>query len=38
LGLGDKLIDHANHNEQLSLAGLDSEQIIGRIQQRLDRL
>jgi 1-deoxy-D-xylulose-5-phosphate synthase len=38
LGLGDKLIDHANHNEQLSLAGLDSEQIIDRIQQRLDRL
>ena len=33
LGLGDKLIDHANHNEQLSLAGLDSEQIIDRIQQ-----
>ena len=38
LGLPDKLIDHANHKEQLSLAGLDSQQIISRIQQRLDRL
>ena len=28
LGLPDKLIDHANHKQQLSLAGLDSQQII----------
>ena len=38
LGLPDKLIDHANHQQQLQLAGLDTDQIINRIQQRLDRL
>ena len=38
LGLPDKFIDHASHQQQLSLAGLDAQQIQERIQQRLDRL
>jgi len=38
LGLPDKLIDHASHQQQLQLARLDTDQIIDRIQQRLDRL
>jgi 1-deoxy-D-xylulose-5-phosphate synthase len=38
LGLPDKLIDHASHQQQLHFAGLDTDQIINRIQQRLDRL
>ena len=38
LGLPDKLVDHANHKQQLSLVGLDCRQIVDRIQQRLDRL
>ncbi|MGB0473926.1 MAG: 1-deoxy-D-xylulose-5-phosphate synthase [Porticoccaceae bacterium] len=38
LGLPDKLVDHASHQQQLSLVGLDCEQIIQRIQQRVDRL
>ena len=38
LGLPDKLIDHGSHQQQLQLAGLDTDQIIDRIQKRLDRL
>ena len=38
LGLPDKLVDHASHQQQLSLVGLDCQQIIDRIQQRVDRL
>ena len=38
LGLPDKFIDHASHQQQLSLVGLDTQQIQERIQQRLDRL
>ena len=38
LGLPDKLVDHANHKQQLRLVGLDCQQIIDRIQQRVDRL
>jgi 1-deoxy-D-xylulose-5-phosphate synthase len=38
LGLPDKFIDHASHQQQLNLAGLDAQQIQERIQQRLDRL
>ena len=38
LGLPDKLVDHANHKQQLSLVGLDCQQIVDRIQQRVDRL
>jgi 1-deoxy-D-xylulose-5-phosphate synthase len=38
LGLPDKLIDHANHQQQLEMAGLDTQNILRRIQERLDRL
>ena len=38
LGLPDKLVDHASHQQQLCLVGLDCEQIIQRIQHRVDRL
>jgi len=38
LGLPDTFIDHANHQQQLNLAGLNPEQIIDRIQKRLNRL
>jgi 1-deoxy-D-xylulose-5-phosphate synthase len=38
LGLPDKLIDHANHQQQLEMVGLDSQNILRRIQKRLDRL
>jgi 1-deoxy-D-xylulose-5-phosphate synthase len=38
LGLPDKLIDHANHQQQLEMVGLDSQNILRRIQERLDRL
>jgi 1-deoxy-D-xylulose-5-phosphate synthase len=38
LGLPDKLIDHANPQQQLEMAGLDTQNILRRIQERLDRL
>lgn len=38
LGLPDKFVDHASHQQQLNSVGLDTEQIQQRIQQRLDRL
>jgi 1-deoxy-D-xylulose-5-phosphate synthase len=38
LGLPDQFIDHANHPQQLAMAGLDAQQILSRIQERLDRI
>ncbi len=38
LGLPDQFIDHANHQQQLEMAGLDAQQILSRIQERLDRI
>ena len=38
LGLPDQFIDHANHQQQLEMVGLDTQQILSRIQGRLDRL
>ena len=38
LGLPDQFIDHGNHGQQLSQVGLDSSQILDRIQQRLEQL
>ncbi|MGB1158815.1 MAG: 1-deoxy-D-xylulose-5-phosphate synthase [Porticoccaceae bacterium] len=38
LGLPDQFIDHGNHGQQLSQVGLDSSQILDRIQQRLKQL
>jgi 1-deoxy-D-xylulose-5-phosphate synthase len=38
LGLPDEFIDHANHAQQLAMVGLDAQQIIKRIQERLDRI
>jgi len=38
LGLPDKFVDHASHQQQLSSIDLDAEQILSRIKQRLDRL
>jgi len=38
LGLPDQFIDHANHPQQLAMAGLDAEQILSRILERLDRI
>jgi 1-deoxy-D-xylulose-5-phosphate synthase len=38
LGLPDQFIDHANHQQQLEMVGLDAQQILSRIQERLDRI
>ena len=38
LGLPDQFIDHANHPQQLAMAGLDAQQILSRILERLDRI
>jgi 1-deoxy-D-xylulose-5-phosphate synthase len=38
LGLPDQFIDHANHQQQLEMAGLDAQQILSRIQERLYRI
>ena len=38
LGLPDEFIDHANHAQQLTMVGLDAQQILMRIQERLDRI
>jgi 1-deoxy-D-xylulose-5-phosphate synthase len=38
LGLPDEFIDHANHAQQLAMVGLDAQQILKRIQERLDRI
>jgi 1-deoxy-D-xylulose-5-phosphate synthase len=38
LGLPDQFINHANHPQQLAMAGLDAQQILSRIQERLDRI
>ena len=38
LGLPDQFIDHANHQQQLEMVGLDAHQILSRIQERLDRI
>jgi 1-deoxy-D-xylulose-5-phosphate synthase len=38
LGLPDQFIDHANHPQQLEMVGLDAQQILSRIQERLDRI
>ena len=38
LGLPDQFIDHANHQQQLEMVGLDAQQILNRIQERLDRI
>ena len=38
LGLPDQFIDHANHQQQLKMVGLDAQQILSRIQERLDRI
>jgi 1-deoxy-D-xylulose-5-phosphate synthase len=38
IGLPDKFIDHANHQQQLEMVGLDAQQILSRIQERLDRI
>jgi 1-deoxy-D-xylulose-5-phosphate synthase len=38
LGLPDQFIDHANHPQQLKMVGLDAQQILSRIQERLDRI
>jgi 1-deoxy-D-xylulose-5-phosphate synthase len=38
LGLPDQFIDHANHQQQLAMVGLDAQQILSRIQERLDRI
>jgi 1-deoxy-D-xylulose-5-phosphate synthase len=38
IGLPDQFIDHANHQQQLEMVGLDAQQILSRIQERLDRI
>ena len=38
LGLPDQFIDHANHQQQLEMVGLDAQKILSRIQERLDRI
>ena len=38
LGLPDQFIDHANHQQQLEMVGLNAQQILSRIQERLDRI
>ena len=38
LGLPDQFIDHASHQQQLEMVGLDAQQILSQIQERLDRL
>ncbi|MFP6833783.1 MAG: 1-deoxy-D-xylulose-5-phosphate synthase [Porticoccaceae bacterium] len=38
LGLPDQFIDHANHQQQLEMVGLDAQQILSHIQERLDRI
>jgi 1-deoxy-D-xylulose-5-phosphate synthase len=38
LGLHDQFIDHASHQQQLEMAGLDAQHILSQIQERLDRL
>lgn len=38
LGLPDKFIDHASHQQQLETVELNAEQLLTRIRQRLDRV
>ena len=38
LGLPDTFVDHGSHTQQLSRVGLDAEQILKRITQRLEKL
>jgi len=38
LGLPDQFVDHGSHQQQLSSIGLDAEQILCRIRQRLEGL
>ena len=38
LGLPDQFVDHGSHQQQLSSIGLDAEQILSRIRQRLEGL